>query len=176
MNTVELLSYSLENAVGILRQVTADLSQEQADWQPPGMANPVGALYWHTLTSADYVVHQWCMGLAPLSEREGWRERALALAVPEPDHGAEDSEHLAYMRTLRVDLPALHEYAGALGEALRTWLASLGPEDLERTIQTPVGELNVAQLLETFVIWHINAHCGEISALKGCQGARGYPF
>jgi hypothetical protein len=80
------------------------------------------------------------------------------------------------MRTLRVDLPALHEYARTLAEAMRGWLSSLKPEDLERSVRTPVGELNLAQLLETFVIWHINAHCGEISALKGCQGARGYPF
>jgi hypothetical protein len=55
-------------------------------------------------------------------------------------------------------------------------LASITPEDLERKIDTPIGELNLGQLLETFVIWHVNAHCGEISALKGCQGAKGYPF
>jgi hypothetical protein len=34
----------------------------------------------------------------------------------------------------------------------------------------------VAHVLDLFVVWHINAHCGEISALKGCQGAKGYPF
>ncbi|MCL7452060.1 MAG: DinB family protein [Anaerolineae bacterium] len=176
MNTVELLSYSLDNALGILGQVTADLTQEQADWQPPGMANPAGALYWHTLTSADYVVHQWCMGEPPLSERGGWQPKMLAVSVPEPVHGADQLVHREYMCGLRIDLPAVHEYAQALGAAIRGWLSSMTPEDLERIVQTPAGELNLAQLLETFVIWHINAHCGEISALKGCQGARGYPF
>jgi len=34
----------------------------------------------------------------------------------------------------------------------------------------------MGQLMETFVMWHINVHCGGISALKGCQGAKGYPF
>ena len=54
--------------------------------------------------------------------------------------------------------------------------SSLAPEELGRKINTPIGELNLAQTIDTFVIWHVNAHCGEIAALKGCQGAKGYPF
>ena len=38
------------------------------------------------------------------------------------------------------------------------------------------GEFTLAQMLDSFIIWHINAHCGEISALKGCQGLTGYPW
>ena len=52
----------------------------------------------------------------------------------------------------------------------------LTPEDLERTIETTMGELSLAQMLEAYVIWHINVHCGEISAIKGCQGLTGYPW
>jgi hypothetical protein len=55
-------------------------------------------------------------------------------------------------------------------------VASLTPEDLEGTMETPVGEFSVGQMLEIFVVWHVSAHCGEIAALKGCQGAKGYPF
>ena len=80
------------------------------------------------------------------------------------------------MQTIRVDLPVMHEYARAVARASRDWLASLTPQDLERMIDTPVGELSLGQVLATFVIWHIDAHCGEIAALKGCQGVKGYPF
>lgn len=173
MDTVELIQYSLGNAFGILEQVVADLTQEQADWIPPGIANPIGALYWHAVSSMDHIVHGWCMGQAPLSERDGWREKVLTVSAPEPEHGG---DYLAYMRVIRVDLPVLHEYAQAVAGAAQGWLASLTPEDLERRVDTPIGELNLAQMLETFVVWHVNAHCGEISALKGCQGTRGYPF
>jgi hypothetical protein len=173
MNTVELLQFSLGNAFGILGQVTADLTQEQADWQPPGIANPIGAMYWHTITAADDVVYGWALGQEPLRQRDGWDDRALTISVPEPEHGG---DWAAYMRTIRVDLPMLHEYAQAVHGALQGWLGGLTPEDLERTLETPIGKLSLGQLLETFVIWHINAHCGEISALKGCQGAMGYPF
>ena len=34
MNTIELTQFALGNAFGILGQVTADLTQEQADWLP----------------------------------------------------------------------------------------------------------------------------------------------
>jgi uncharacterized damage-inducible protein DinB len=97
----------------------------------------------------------------------------LTASPPEPERGG---DYLTYYRAIRVDLAALHQYAQAVAAAAQDWLASLAPEDLERRVETPIGELNLAQLLETFVVWHINAHCGEISALKGCQGARGYPF
>lgn len=173
MNTVELTQYALSNAFDILGQVTADLTQEQADWMPPGIANPIGALYWHTITGADDVVFKWCQGKTPLYQKDDWQEKALIVSAPEPEPGG---DYLTYMQTIRVDLPALHEYTRAVFEAIQSWLGSLAPEDLERKVETPIGELSLAQMLETFVIWHVNAHCGEISALKGCQGFRGYPF
>ena len=173
MNTVELVQFSLGNAFGLLGGVTADLTQELADWQPPGIANPIGATYWHVVSSVDHIVYGWCLGQAPLSERDGWGERVLAVSAPEPEHGG---DYLTYYRTIRVDLPTVHEYTQAVAEAVQGWLGTLKPEDLEHKMETPMGEQSLAQLLETFVIWHINAHCGEIAALKGCQGAKGYPF
>jgi len=173
MNTVELFQYSMSNAFGILGQVTADLTQEQADWQPPGIANPIGAMYWHTVSGADEVVYRWALGEELLRQRDGWDDRVLTVSVPEPEHGG---DWHAYMQAIRVDLPALHDYAKAVAEDLQGWLGSLTPEELERTLDTPIGEYTVAQMLALFVIWHIDAHCGEISALKGCQGAQGYPF
>jgi hypothetical protein len=173
MNSVELSQYALGNAFGILNQVVSDLTQEQADWAPPGIANPVGATYWHTLSSTDDIVHSWLRGDAPLRQKDGWQEKVLTTSVPEP---AEGGDYLAYMQAIRVDLASLHAYAEAVAEAVQAWLVSQTPEELERKLETPVGELSVAQVLETFVIWHINAHCGEIAALKGCLGVKGYPF
>jgi hypothetical protein len=168
-----LTQFALANAFGILEQVTADLTQEQADWLPPGIANPIGATYWHLISSVDHIVHKWCMDQEPLSEKAGWQEKVLTSSIPEPDHGG---DWLAYMQSIRVNLPALGEYAKAVAEATQAWLGSLAPEDLEHSLETPTGEQKLGELVQTFVIWHINAHCGEIAALKGCQGAKGYPF
>jgi hypothetical protein len=171
MNTVELIQYAVKNALDIMEQVTADLTQEQCDWAPPGLANPIGATYWHAISGADFVVHGWGTGRPPLSQTAGWEENVVLFQEPHPEGG-----HGANLQTLRIGLAAMREYTQAVTGAVNGWLASLTPEDLERTIDTPIGPLNLAQVLETFVAWHINAHCGEISALKGCQGFRGYPF
>jgi hypothetical protein len=173
MNTVELTQYALGNAFGILEQVAAGLTQEQADWTPPGIANPIGATYWHAISSTDEIVCKWIRGEEPLHQKSGWQEKVLTVSTPEPRPG---EDCLAYMRTIRVDLAALHAYAKAVADAIQAWLSSLTPEDLERELETPIGKLTVGQMLETFVIWHINAHCGEIAALKGCLGVKGYPF
>ena len=37
--------------------VTADLTDEQLDWTPPGTANPVGATLLHAVASEDMFVH-----------------------------------------------------------------------------------------------------------------------
>jgi hypothetical protein len=174
MNTVELLQLALDNAWEILGQVCADLTPEQADWTPPGCANPIGSMYWHTVSGADEVVYRWILKQEPLHQREGWDGRVLAVTAPEPQQAGE--AYREYMCALRVRLPALHEYARAVAADLKRWLGTLTPADLERTVQTPIGEHTMADVLEVFIIWHINAHCGEISALKGCQGYRGYPF
>ncbi len=169
MNTVELLQFAQGNALRILKQVTADLTQEQTDWTPPGIVNSIGSIYWHVIAGVDQVVHGWGMGQETLLQKDGWQEKVIVEATGEQAHAAQ-------MMDARVDLPAMHEYSRAVARAARDWLDSLSPDDLERQINTPVGEMNLGQIIEVFVVWHVNAHCGEIAALKGCQGAKGYPF
>lgn len=167
MNAIDLLKYAVGNAFGILGQVTADLTQEQADWVPPGIANPIGATWWHTVSGTDLNVHKWCAGQAPIFESAGWRDKVLLASGPEPERTTRE-----HMLSIQVNLPALHAYTEAVAEAVQALLSTQSPKDLERRID----KYNVGELLERRVIWHINAHCGEIAALKGCQGVKGYPF
>ncbi len=158
MNTVELTQYSLDCAFDILGQVTADLTQEQADWKPPGVASTIGAIYSHIITYVDYFVQNYCIEGKPATESVESRPEALK------------------MQDVQVDLSELHELAGNVKNKTQVWLSSLTPADLSRKIDTAIGELTVGQMLDVFLVWHINVHCGEISALKGCQGAKGYPW
>jgi hypothetical protein len=198
MNTVELMKYSLGFAFDLLEQVVSDLTQEQADWTPPGVASPIGALYWHAVAYSDQLVHEWgmapfrqitfpewlearCtqrelgMGQPPLRLSAGWQEKVLIAAPPE--NPADPYSVLRPAREgLRVDLLAMHDYARATAQALNSWAASLTPEDLKHTISSPIGDYDLDQFMEVFIIWHINVHCGEIAALKGCQGLTGYPW
>jgi hypothetical protein len=198
MKTAELIHHSLAFAFELLEQLVTNLTQEQADWLPPSNAIPIGALYWHTVGYTDQLVHEWCMepfvdltieewfeakraerelgmGQAPLRHSAGWQEKAV-IALP-PENPEDPYWDLRPVRGgLRVDLPALHDYARTTAQTLQSWVASLTPEDLERSISTPIGDYKLDSFLEIFIISHINVHCGEISALKGCQGLKGYPW
>ena len=198
MNTVELIHFSLGRAFEHLDQMVSDLTQEQADWLPPGNANPISALYYHTIAYVDQLVHEWCMapfrditieewfaakvakqdlgmGQVPLRRSAGWQEqvvRGLPPANPEDPYW----DVRVAREGIEVDLLALHDYAHATAQTLLDWAASLTPEDLERVIPTPWGDYNQGQWLEFFIVWHINVHCGEIASVKGYQGLAGYPW
>jgi hypothetical protein len=196
MNNVELIYDSLGFAFEILENLTGDLSQEQADWMPPGNANSIAALYWHIVAYVDQYVHEWCMapyrqvafeewvdskltkrelGMGQDPLRHSWQEKVVITLPPE---NPKDPywEIRASRESLQLYLPALHDYAQATKQAILSWVASLSPHDLERKVSTPIGEFNMGQVLETFIIGHINNHSGEISALRGCQGLKGYPW
>jgi hypothetical protein len=158
MNTVEHLQFSLGASFDILRQVTADLTQEQADWSPPGTANTIGSVYSHILTYVDYYVRNY-----------------FIQGKPQPVTVESRSAEL-WMQDLQVDLSELHQFASEVENTVQDWLSSLTPADLERREETTAGEISVGQALALFIIWHIDAHCGEIAALKGCQGLKGYPW
>ena len=158
MNTVELLQYSLDTAFGILSLVTADLTQEQVDWQPPGVVNTIGSIYSHILNYVDWFVQDICIDQKPFPE------------------SVEDGLKELGMRHVQADVAALHKNAGTVLEKAKGWLSSLTPDDLDIIRNTTIGELNQGQMVEAYVTWHVNVHCGEISALKGCQGLKGYPW
>lgn len=158
MNTVELLQFSLGAAFDILGQVTADLTQEQADWRPPGTASTIGSIYPHILTYVDYYVRNYFVEGKPQPQTVESRPTEL------------------WMQDIQVDLSELHTCADQVRSTAQNWLSSLAPEDLERRALTTVGEISEDQAVVLSIIWHVNADCGQISALKGCQGLKGYPW
>ncbi len=114
-------------------------------------------------------------GKAPLAAGE-WAGRTGLSAPPPSEPGADWSN---WARSVRVDLNALGAYTQAALANADAYLASLTEEGLERKIDLSVvglGEQTVAFLVNNAVVAHVRDHCGEISALKGAQGLRGYPF
>ena len=51
---------------------------------------------------------------------------------------------------------------------------SLTDADLARIVETPFGRPTVLFLVNRALIGHTHSHTGEISCLKGLQGAKGY--
>jgi hypothetical protein len=82
-------------------------------------------------------------------------------------------------RALQPDLPALRQYGQTVMADADAYLAQLGDADLDRMVdvsQAGLGMRSVSWMLNALVASHLNNMAGEISALKGVQGLRGYPF
>lgn len=78
---------------------------------------------------------------------------------------------------MKLDIGQAREYAKAVYKATDDYLGTLSPEDLDDEIDVPgIGKSSRAYFLGIGALIHPANHVGEISALKGVQGAKGYPF
>ncbi len=153
-----------------LEATMQDVTQEQLDWHPPGKANPLGATYAHSVVSEDAIVHHLLVGDLPLFEGE-WKGKT---GISDPRWGSE----FEWAREVKVGLKAAREYATAVYSFTDEYLASLEPADLDRVqdlTELGMGEKTVAFVFSSLLSGHASNQTGEISTLKGVQGAKGYP-
>lgn len=171
MNTIPLIREQLKTAHEWFEGTMADVTQEQADWQPPGTAHPIGSRYAHAVVAEDVMVNALIQGGAPLYATT-WASKA---GISDPQF----SSTLEWARSVQVDLDAARRYAQAVYESTDAYLATLKDEELDRIIdlsEQGMGEWPLGAFLLTFVLGHIRDIMGEVSALKGFQGLQGYPF
>ena len=171
MNAISVIQDHTRWAHELLEMVTADVTPEQAHWIPPGIANPLGALYVHAVCSEDGVVNAMLKGGAPMFA-SAWAGKTGA---SEPIWELE----LERARSVKVNLPAFRQYAQAVYAATNEYVALLSENDLTRVVDLSnvgMGQRSVNWILAALLVSHLNNMSGEISALKGIQGAKGYPF
>src|SRR5712671_1835249 len=125
-----LLRSVVADARSVLDGTMADVSQVQADFTPPGIANPLGATYAHVVWSEDMVV-QGMLRQAPPLFASTWSGRT-GLSEPMPSPGPEWANYAAWTRRVKIDLEALRQYARAVAAQTDAWLAGLGDEELDR--------------------------------------------
>jgi len=88
-------------------------------------------------------------------------------------------DYVTWTRCVEVNLPELKEYAPAVYKSASEWLGSLSAPDLGKEIDLSnfgLGKQTLAWVLGNVIIWHVAAHCGEVSCLKRPQDAKGFPF
>ena len=101
----------------------ADVTQAQADFIPPGVANPLGATYAHVVCSEDMIVQGMFRQAAPLSAG-AWADRT-GLSEPMPMPGPGWADYGPWTRRVKIDLGALRAYAQAVADQTDSWLAGL---------------------------------------------------
>ena len=167
MDALALLKQQVATANDLMTQVFAGVNQIQAGWRLEGStANPIGATFLHAYFNEDRVVQEYAQGQRPLWDTAGWRER-LHYDPSAPWSPA----------TLAVTDPeACRAYAVDVHAATRRYLESLQPGALEREIEGPRGTRPLFIPLSWLLVTHKLGHMGEIAALLGCQGVKGFPF
>jgi hypothetical protein len=168
---VELLREQLSDAHRVLEATMRDVTPELFATPAPGMANSVGERYGHLATGEDNLIHLVLQGKPPLMSTT-WEGRT---GISEPRFGT-DAEHA---RRVRTDLAAVRKYAEAVYAASDAYLASLGDADLEREVDMSAfgfGKVRVWWIVSRLVVAHVDQVSGEIAAIKGALGVRGFPF
>ncbi len=164
MDALTLLRDQATNADSLFLQTFATVTPEQAVWRLPGSAtNTTGATFLHAYASEDEIVHQ-LLNRATIFVTGGWRDRL-----------GYDPETV-WSFDGRQDPGLLLAYAREVSAATTEYLASLGPEALDRAIETRRGPRPLAARISVYLVVHKFQHLGEIAALLGCQGIKGLPF
>jgi uncharacterized damage-inducible protein DinB len=164
MDALDLLRDQVALADGLMDEVLAPVTAEQAGWRSEGStANPIGQTLVHVYLSQDRLIHR-LQDQPSLFESAGWQRRlgfdpqAPWFSQPVPD--------LAVSRAYAVEVRA----------ATEQFLAQVQPEVLAREIQIPRGPGTGLGALSLLLVTHKMIHLGEISALLGSQGVTGFPF
>lgn len=156
----------------VLEGTVEGIDNDLANRQTPGKDNPIGTTYAHAVLSEDAIVNAMLKGSSPLSAGE-WKDKT---GVDKPMPMEDADEFAAWYTEARVDLPIVREYAKAVYAATENYIQGLTDEDLEREVELWGMKMSVASALDGFVINHASSIAGEISALKGIAGLKGYPF
>lgn len=171
MDAIALVREQLKQAHEFFEATMADVTPEQAHWMPPGAALPLGAIYAHGVTTEDFTINQILKGGQALYASTFAGTSGISDPGPyfPPDRAS----------GLKLDLPAARRYAQAVYDATDAYLAGLSSDALETTVDLSSagwGAWPLHFILSRFVSGHIDNMTGEISCLKGLQGAKGYPI
>ena len=171
MDAISLLQQQIQTSREMMEGTVADLTQQQAEHDPGGKAMKAGALYAHSIVGEDFFINSILQGGQPLMATSF----AGKSGISEPPPAGPGLDEWA--KRVKIDLPALRAYAQAVYQSTDKYVSSLKPEDLTREIQMQeLGKQSLAWVLSMIAVVHPSNHCGEISCLKGVQGAKGYPF
>lgn len=147
------------------------MTTEQLHYQPEGNANPAGAQYCHHVQGLDGAILGMLRGAAPLLAGE-FAGKFGTETTGEFGHWGD------WARTTKVDIDAARAYAKAVYAAVDAYLAGLSDDDLDEQIDLSVfgmGDQPKSAMLDILLL-DTALHTGEISAIKGLQGLKGYPF
>ncbi|WBL36715.1 DinB family protein [Tepidiforma flava] len=143
------------------------LTDEQANWLPPGKTVSIGFNAWHTLRTQDDIVNFVLQGRKPTV----WMSEGFAERLGLPPVGQGTGMSLEDARALRVSVEPLREYCQRVKAVTLEFVKNVPEEELEQIQQIrPLGEMPKWKVLRQVVMTHGFMHLGEVNTIKGAQG------
>jgi len=167
MNVIEYIKYQMADVCRSTDRVMNDLTDEMFNWVPPGTANTISATFVHYMYVEDHFVQMVLQSKPSVWESGKWADKTKISKVP--DVGEDWSE----FKHKKVNIKPLQEYKLAVVAATNAYLSKINEDDLDRKLDYAGKERTVAWMLIHSAA-HSNVHIGEIAAVKGIQGAKGW--
>lgn len=171
MDAVTLLKDQVKQAHEVVEGTVADMTPEQLAWRPGGNANPPAALLNHLTSGEDFFLKM-MTGQQPLAMGPYAGKTGASEPHPMGNYGE-------WAQRVQIELPQALDYMRAVFKSTEDYLETLKPEDLDREIDMSsagLGKMSLGGFISMISVIHPSNHIGEISCMKGQQGAKGYPF
>lgn len=169
-----VLRGALDFAHQVLEGTMADVDDDLANRPTGNQANPIGTSYAHLVLSEDAIVNGILRGQAPLYATTEADRTGCDRPMPFP--GFVEGDLGEWYHSAKVSLELLRQYARAVYASSEEFISSADEAPLGREVEIFGLKMPVAVLFEVFVTGHCANLAGEISAIKGTFGHKGYPF
>jgi hypothetical protein len=169
MSEMGVILLGVKSPARLLERITADLTDEQLHWNPPGTAHSVAATWAHAIVSTDWQIRSLFEGQEPMYATAWAGKTGVSDVTP--------AQTLEWAQSVRVNAPELREYASAVYDALFAYVEAKSEEDLDRPVDVSIigaGDRPLRWCLVVLIVGHLNQLAGEIAAVKGMQGLVGY--
>jgi hypothetical protein len=172
MTTIELLTQQLKDAHQVFLGTLEGITNDQANFQPQGKALSVAAVWIHVVESED-------LFLSAISNQptiESTMASQTGISQPQPTENWAEA-YPVWAKSVKADVDQLMQYTKTVFENSEKYIATLQPQDLDQTKDLgQMGSATVLTIISGYMIGHCQSITGEISAIKGVQGLKGYPF
>jgi len=166
---VTLLRAQFEQSKSILEGTMDGVTPEVAHKDPGGTTGTIAANIAHIVSGMDAFLLSTLTGNPPMCATSHAESHGMSELQP-------DGDAAEWYKSVQVDLKAMHQYALDVFQAVDDQLATMSDADLEENVDMGSFGEQTRSWLCTIMLLNNSWHTGEIAAIKGMQGLKGYPF
>lgn len=173
---LQLIKDQIKEAQANFMGTIGDIKVSHLHKNPGGKALPLGALVAHLVFSEDVIIHGMLQGKDPLYSTSWKGKTGASIPLPAMDDKWSKA-HSSWAKSVKITFPLLLKYTKAVFMDTEKYINTLKDKDLTKEIDLGNwGKKRLVDILIGFIVSHTNNLTGEISAIKGVNGAKGYPF